>query len=148
LDCVIGVVFSIFCDEAKNPRGGERRENDEAQTNNDNYKKTLRSLFKTYKTDQMLQQIPLIFTANPPKLVQLPSGFTPVGSVPETQITKENLEAWIHECEQVKKQLKTYGSKEKQEYLQWKDKEQRLAPGYSMTLLPKRTTENFSKLDV
>jgi hypothetical protein len=96
----------------------------------------------------MLQQIPLIFTAIPPKPVQLPSGFTPVGPVPETQITKENLEAWIHECEQVKKQLQIYGSKEKQEYLRWKDKEQRLAPGYSMTLLPKRTTENFSKLDV
>ncbi|CCH44254.1 Multivesicular body sorting factor 12 [Wickerhamomyces ciferrii] len=59
--------------------------------------------------------------------------------LPGTNVTQDNLEAWITECGNVKEEIKNYGAKEKEAYQTWHESVVRkLAPGYiggSNTLL-------------
>lgn len=88
---------------------------------------------------------------NPPKAVTLPFNYKPLPpQLPETNVTKDNLEAWISECTQVKEDIKSYGEKEKKAYDEWHNNVVRkLAPGYlggSNTLLtPQRRTPQASQ---
>ncbi len=103
----------------------------------------------TYEAHPLLAQIPLIVSPfyNPPKAVTLPFNYKPLPpQLPETNVTKDNLEAWIAECQHVKNEIESYGTKEKEAYEEWHNNVvRRLAPGYlggSNTLLtPQRRTQ-------
>jgi len=89
-----------------------------------------------------LAQIPLIVSPvyNPPKAVTLPFNYKPLPpQLPETNVTQDNLEAWITECKHVKEEITQYGTQEKQAYQEWHNNViRKLAPGYlggSNTLL-------------
>lgn len=87
-----------------------------------------------FKAHPLLAQIPLIVSPfyNPPKAVTLPFSYKPLPSqLPETNVTKENLEAWISECKHAKEGVLNYGAREKQAYEEWHTNVvRRLAPGY------------------
>lgn len=111
----------------------------------------------------MLEQIPLIFTAGAPQPVQLPLGYQPAPQLQQTQVTKDNLDAWIQECSQVESRVKSYRAEDKAKYEEWKQQTKRLAPGYSIQLQPTKkptaatttaattttaTTHNLEDLDI
>lgn len=79
----------------------------------------------------LLSQVPLTSTLFPPRPVRLSYNFTPLpATIPQTQVTEDNLKAWVKECDHLKSCLYEYGSRETAEYKKWEESMLKLAPGY------------------
>lgn len=112
----------------------------------------------------MLQQVPLIKASffNPPKPVKLPADYIQLPSrVPETRVTRQDLESWVQECETAQSDIRNYGKEDIEKYEKWNDRVvKQMAPGYiggsDMLLTPQRKStdkvtsvgESLSSLDL
>lgn len=88
----------------------------------------------------LLQQIPLITVPRyqPPKPAPSLSSYPQYLSLSQvrvqTTITEQNIQAWLDECERLKKDITDFGAVEKWKYQEWceKDGVKRLAPGLEL----------------